>query len=217
MASVPYYSFSDYKTRAAQFLKRHGFPKDNSLPIDIEVLLDKAGIEIHPVNRMYEDFGVKGAVLKTIGGYALAIDENHYESESQEFYFRFTLAEELAHILLHEKLIAGITTLDEVQSYHASFSDEEYKRIEQQARTMASQLLLPSQIFDQFVIDWVREHLEEIQKAQFFSPNELADFIAERMYKSLKLSRDVIRTSLKRPPDSAIDRVISVFGQGLIK
>jgi hypothetical protein len=217
MAGVPYYSFFDYKVLASQFLRRHGFPKGNSLPVDIEVLLDKAGIQIHPVDRMYQDFGVKGAVLKTPVGYAIAIDANHYESESQEFYFRFTLAEELSHILLHEKLIAGISTLDEVLKFHASLNDEDYKWIEQQARSMASQLLLPSQVFDQYVVDWVREHLEEIQATEFFNKDELAAFIAERMYKVLKLSRDVVRHSLKRPPDSAIDRVISVFGQSLIK
>ena len=81
---------------------------------------------------------------------------------------------------------------------------------------MASQLLLPSQIFDPFVIDWVKNHLEEIQKNEFFTPNDLADFLAEKMYRALKLSRDVVRTSLKRPPDSAIQKVLVIYGQGLI-
>ncbi len=214
MANVPYYSFAQYKTLAAQYLKKFGLPKDNLPPVDIEVLLDKAGIQVHPVIDMSKDFAVKGAVLKTVGGYAIAIDNEHYES--QEFYFRFTLAEELSHILLHGKLIAGIESLPDVVAFHSSFSDEEYKQIEQQARVMASQLLLPSQIFDPFVIDWVKNHLEEIQKNEFFTPNDLADFLAEKMYRALKLSRDVVRTSLKRPPDSAIQKVLVIYGQGLI-
>jgi len=67
--SIPRYSFADYKRIAAAFLKKHGFPLNDKLPVDIEVLIDKAGVTIHPVKDMFKDFGVKGAVLKTIGGF----------------------------------------------------------------------------------------------------------------------------------------------------
>lgn len=216
MADIPTYPFSYYKKLAATILKKYGLPVEKKLPVDIEVLLDKMGITIHSIPNMFKDFGVKGAVIKkAVGtGFDVSIDENQYET--QEFYYRFTLAEELSHILLHEKLVAGITCLEEVQEFHRSFTDEQYKRIEQQARVMASQLLLPSHLFDDFILEWVKSHLSEIRKEKFYSTNELADYIACKIQASLKLSRDVVRTSIMRFPDSAIDKIIAVFGQDLI-
>lgn len=150
--SVKYYSFAEYKRIANRLLQKHGMLTVKKLPIDIELLIDKAGYSIHPISGMYKDYGVKGAVLKRTGGYDIAIDENTYET--QEFFFRTTLAEELSHIILHEEYVAGIKNLDDVIKFHKSFDDEDYKRIEQQARCLGSQLLLPSELFDDEVLKW---------------------------------------------------------------
>ena len=212
---VSYYSFSDYKQIAHQFLAKHGFLSKATLPMDIEALIDKAGITILPVSSMYKDFGVKGAVLKKKEGFDIAIDEQHYEE--QEYYFRFTLAEELSHILLHPRLVAGILSLEDVQSFHQSFTDEEYKKIEQQARTLASQLLLPSQIFDDFVLNWVDKNIDHVRSASIYSKADLSEYIADGLYKPLSLSKDVVRFSITRFPEPAIDKVLADFGITLIR
>jgi len=185
------------------------------LPIDIELLIDKAGYSIHPISGMYKDYGVKGAVLKRTGGYDIAIDENTYET--QEFFFRTTLAEELSHIILHEEYVAGIKNLDDVIKFHKSFDDEDYKRIEQQARCLGSQLLLPSELFDDEVLKWVQENEKSLRANTFFSKEALSDFIAEQSYKQYSLSKDVVRYSIRRFPDPVIDKILSKFGLSLIQ
>ncbi len=213
--SKGFYSFSDYKKIAHQYLTKHGLLAKGVLPVDIEALIDKSGITIHVVPLMFKDFGVKGAVLKTVGGYDIAIDETLFEE--QEFYYRFTLAEELSHILLHGSHVAGISSLEDVQKFHQSFTDEQYKVIEQEARTLASQLLLPSQLFDPYILDWVAKHLPALQASAFFSRNDLAQYIADGTYRGLKISVDCVRHSILRFPNAAIDQVLSTYGQALIQ
>lgn len=99
-----------------------------------------------------------------------------------------------------------------------TLDDETYRKIEQQARALASRLLLTSELFDKYVLDWCEEHFAELQKATFFAKEELADFIAENIYRKLLLSKDVVRTTiLKRYPDLLIDKVLDKFGRNLIK
>ena len=208
------YSFSDYKRIAHQFLSKHGI-LGGSLPIDIDVLIDKAGITIHSIPAMFDDFGVKGAVLKKPGGYDIAIDETHYEK--QEFYYRFTLAEELSHVLIHTQYVANCSCLEDVQKFHSSLTDDEYKVMEQEARALASQLLLPSQLFDPYVLTCVGNNLNEFLKSPAFSKQDLAQDIAQKMYKDLHLSAEVVKWSILRYPDAAIDKVLSKHGQALIQ
>ncbi len=183
--------------------------------MDIENLIDKAGITIHPVPFLFRDFGVKGTVLKKIGGYDIAIEETHYNEH--EFYYRFTLGEELSHIILHEQLIAGISSLADVQAYHRSLSDKEYKQIEQQARALTSQLLLPSHLFDDLILEWVDRNISSLRLCKFYDKNELAEHIAENIYRDLKISKNVVKHSILRHPDPAIDKVLLKFGISVIQ
>ena len=51
--------------------------------------------------NLKKDFDIRGVVIKKRAGFDIGIDYDHYMEGRQELYYRFTIAEELAHILVH--------------------------------------------------------------------------------------------------------------------
>jgi Zn-dependent peptidase ImmA (M78 family) len=79
-----------------------------------------------------------------ITGKRIYIDEEQYLSAS--FRVRFTLAEELAHILLHVPLFQGKSS-KEIEELRDNISDTEYQAMERQAKHLAGCLLMPPAVF----------------------------------------------------------------------
>jgi len=211
MAEVRHITFSQYKSIAHNVLRQHAMLETKILPVNIELLLDKMNITVRPISGLYRDFGVNGALIKKIGGYDIVIDEEHYEKK--EFYYRFTLAEELAHFLVHTELLGGAQTLEDIQAFHRSLDDEQYKRMENQARNIANQLLLPSCLLDPLVLRWAKEHRDELMSLDTNDKGDIAKEVAQRLHRGLKLSFDVVYWSILRYPDPLAERILLMLNE----
>ena len=96
--------FKDYKIIAEKFLKLNPYGQ-KKFPTDIEVLITKSGFKFDTELDLLKQYGVKGLVAKNTkikGDFKILLDENHYSN--QEFYYPFTMAEELSHIILHSSI-----------------------------------------------------------------------------------------------------------------
>ncbi len=196
-------TYREYRQIANSFIKQIGFHCKTDLPLDIELMLEKAGHQIIPLYNLYSDYGIKGIVIKKIDGFDIAIDNNHYMNE--EFYFRFTLAEELAHILVHPHIYEVLDTIEDVIEFTNKISDEEYRKMEQQAKSLASCLLFPDYLFDEYILQFCSEHLKELKETTFYSKDDLGGYISEKTYRKLLVSTHVIRRIiLNRYPDLAV-------------
>ena len=212
---LPHVSFQQNAKMANQFMARHHFPRGNELPQDIENLIDRVGCDIGTVKNLFINFGVKGSILKRkTCGFAVVIDDDHYEKE--EFYYRFTLAEELAHVVLHSTIFINSVNLEAHSKLIMALDDEEYHSMESQARVMASHFLFPHPLFKNFMFDWVNTHLTEIKAHDCFDKNELANFIAVSTCRQLLVSRQVVYHTLMRFPDAVIDAILESFGMSLL-
>lgn len=205
--------FKDYHIIANTLLKEHGLLDCKNIPIDIELLIDKMNINIIPLKNIKKEYGVRGLVIKKVQGFDIGIDEDHWMDERNELYFRFTLAEELSHIILHSNIFNNINGIDSYIKLIKNISDDDYKNMEQQARVLAGCLLLPAHLFDDYVLKYVEIDLENIKKYKFIEKEELSYHIADKIHKSLKLSIHVVFKIInKRYPNLLIDKILDNFG-----
>lgn len=118
------YKREEIEAIAADFLAGLGNGKYDHRTLRIDWVIESLGIEIVPVPGLME---IAEAYLP-IEGKRIFVDESQYASHSLRW--RFTLAEELAHWLLHKPWFDG-KTVEEVQKMQSAFTDKEYLTIEQ--------------------------------------------------------------------------------------
>lgn len=91
---IPYLSKDEIARRAKEILDKYW---DDNLPVDVELLCDRMGISILPVTNLAKNFHIDAFIsadFKTI-----YVDSYEFERESHRY--RFSVAHELGHYVLH--------------------------------------------------------------------------------------------------------------------
>ena len=129
------------REQADLFLGDHGLHDHH--PVDIEWLVDVVlGIDVVPVPRLKSEHDVDGIIARD--GSTIWVDWGVYMHENN-FRYRYTLAHELGHWILHRELLAEaeFDTVDQWRVFLDGFSDSARGRYEHQAYCMGG--LLPVQ------------------------------------------------------------------------
>jgi len=140
---VPYKSHSreELEKIAEEFLQKNTAGKYDNRALMIEAVIEGIGYTIHPVPGLAE---IAEAYVPAKKGY-IFVDEEQYMNGSS-FRWRFTMAEELAHILIHRPIFDDKSS-EEIVRIQEAFTDSEYRRIEQDAKYLAGCLLMPKEVF----------------------------------------------------------------------
>lgn len=136
------YSYEDIRGKASAFLRdRH---PDGSVPVPIDAIIEfKVGIDIIPLHGFLEAHEVDAFLSQDCT--SIAIDEGVFKQRSPNRY-RFSLAHELAHVVLHEEVYAHLefSNVEEWKLLQkTAISDEEYRWLEWQANCFAGLILVP--------------------------------------------------------------------------
>jgi len=120
---------------------RCGWPPP--IPVDIEFLVDQEpGVLLDILPGMRTVCAVAGLVRyepKT-DQMRVIIDAEVADHPAASFY-RFTVAEEFAHVLLHRDIMAQVQTVDDLIALHAWRG---YQEIDRNAKRLAAGLLMPT-------------------------------------------------------------------------
>lgn len=135
------YSHDHLDALAEDFLGKYAKGKYDGRALRIESLIESYGYTIFQIPGLSE---IAEAYVPAKPGY-IFVDEEQYLNGAS-FRWRFTMAEELAHILIHRPLFDG-KTIDQIKSMQAKLTDDEYRRIEQDAKYLAGCLLMPKNDF----------------------------------------------------------------------
>jgi len=207
--TIPRLSYQRYRRIANEILERGGVDH-STLPTDVELLVDRLGMDIIPFSGLKRNYDIKGLVLKrrNAPGFDIGIDQNHWENDEQQC--QFTIAEELAHVFLHSSMFSALTDVEKVWELINSIPEKEYGIMEQQARNVASFILLPDTSFRKYVLDFSTASASSLKRMGISSREELARELADRISHQLNLSSHVLFHSiLYRYPDPLIiDEVI---------
>jgi len=198
---VPYYSYAEIKNRAYEFLRK--YHSSLSLPIPIEEILEfEFKINIVPLPRLHRDHEIDGFISSDLT--TISVDEFVYESRLGRY--RFTLAHEAGHIILHKKFFKEhvFSTIKGWKEFAQSISIREYSFLETHANNFAGLILVPPtpllKLFD--------ESVKAAEEANFSFKNHIdviIQYIVENIAKKFNVSREVIMIRLEK--DKLLERI----------
>jgi len=133
---------------AQDFLKKHH--PSLKIPIPIEKIVDNIfRIDIIPIPGLLRDLSSIGSTtVGFISGDLKSIYVDDYIAENNARMYRFTLAHEIGHSILHKKVYKNLP-FDSIDSYidfimQFQEDDESFKWYEMQANNFAGLVLVPS-------------------------------------------------------------------------
>ncbi len=177
--NVPRFSCEELRKRADRFLRTYN-PR-GTVPVPIEEIAEfEFGIDIVPLPGLHQGFEIDGFISSDLS--TISVDEFVYESRPGRY--RFTLAHELAHAVLHRKVYEAATfsTIREWKQFVAEIDLQDYEWLEWQAYSFAGLILVPSgplkKRFEEAVARANKEGLS-ISKATDVAKQYIASWLAK--------------------------------------
>lgn len=155
---IPFVNNDDLDATANRFLLKHH--PGGTFPVPIEEILDvQMHIDIIPVENLRNRFDIDAYTSCDLT--SIYIDARDYYGQTNRF--RFSLAHEAAHIILHRDFIATkqCATVGDWKSAVAALSDDQYIRLEHQANVVAGGIMAPRKL----LIARYRLHEAQLRKA----------------------------------------------------
>jgi len=137
---APRLTYNRIKLHADTFLREHN--PENKVPVPIESILDvKLEINIIPVPGLI-DFHVDAYTWSDLE--SIMVDKFFYDKQTRRY--RFTLAHETGHIVLHSDILkrSRVSSVDEYLDFVNDIGEEAHRWTEWQADCFAGLLLVPS-------------------------------------------------------------------------
>ena len=197
---IPYLSYEEICNHANDFLNK--YHPSRKIPIPIEEIAEfQMGINIIPLPGLHRVLEVDGLILSNLSD--LYVDEFVYNSRPGRY--RFTLAHEIGHIVLHKNIYAKAKfgNMQEWKDFINSISDKDHSWLEYHAYTFGGLVLVPKEHLVEHTQHYVNYILNE-----GISLKETWDFawdrIADQLAKDFEVSTQVIEKRLSK--DGIMDR-----------
>jgi len=193
---IPRLTKAQIVERAALFLKQNHPSK--TIPVPVEQMVEHLGLDIVPIPGLRKNFDLEAST--SVDKTRLYVDR--WIAEHRENRYRFSLAHELGHIVLHSALFDNIQSIVPDFAAWAEFTrslpDVKHGSLEWQAYTFAGLILVPpGRLAEEYerVLPGIRQRIREAenqgipkQDAAEFAWDELASRIAPRF----QVSKEVI-------------------------
>jgi len=140
--NVPYISYDEIGRRADDFRKK--YHPSGEIPVPIEEIVElQLGLNIITIPNMYVAYRINGYLSADRS--AVYVDEFQYDKLHEKY--RYTLAHELGHFVLHEEIYSELTftSLPEYWEYMITADPAFFGRCEAQGDRFAEQLLVPEE------------------------------------------------------------------------
>jgi len=188
---IPYLPYDRLRPIADDFLKNHN--PNLEFPIPIEKIVDNDfAIDVVPTPGLHRTFDIDSYITSDFS--AIHVDEYVYESREKRY--RFSLAHELSHLLLHRDVFAQLSfsNISEWKAAVTSIPEREYGLLEFQANSLAGLILVPpaelSRRFDE-IAETVKSHRFDIRDPA------VMDRIEQRLASEFNVSQAVIHRRLE--------------------
>ena len=134
------YKVRELQKQAADLLAGT-FPSGYVVPIEIENVAYHLGLDIVPIPGLRHTCNVLGTLYRDAkGAYWIAVDE--HMMDYRENRYRFTVAEEIAHFVLHREAIAETRDIAGAVVLQERLK-KRYRFTEANTRRLAAELLMP--------------------------------------------------------------------------
>jgi Zn-dependent peptidase ImmA (M78 family) len=184
----PLYHAAHLENKAERFL-RTKLGDDFSLPIDIEYLLESLeGVNFDYWPGLNANHGILGAVFhdKKTGQVCVYVDEQLADADHLRNRYRMTVAEELAHIVLHHEVIRKVLSVDDFRALH---KHPDWYKAERDAKRFAAAVLMPG--------SWVLKEAGRVYKmlvdvAGFGDPESVKKYLRNQLAARFEVSPETM-------------------------
>ncbi len=193
--SIPDYSTKDISRRAEEFLKK--YHPSLSLPVPIEEIIEfQSHIDIVPLHGLHRAFEIDGFTSNDL----TTISVDAFVQESRPGRYRFTLAHEIGHVVLHRDFFLQYTfgSIDEWKEFVISISPRDYGIIEWQAYQFAGFILVPPKALRVRYNDAIELARDKgVLKGKRIEP-AARQYVANWLAKQFVVSSEVIERCMQR-------------------
>lgn len=153
--NIQFYTLAELEEFAEIFIGKFHNPPD-SLPVEIDLITERnLGVSIIDYSMLKEKYGLEAFLA--LGKKTIYIDQDLMDSETYTNRYRFTVAEEVSHRILHGDLFKNV---EDVKGYFAALDKIKHfqlARMDKDAKYLASAILMPTAIFTKLATDYVTE------------------------------------------------------------
>ena len=141
---------------------------------------------------MHKTFGIDGFLSSDRA--SISVDESIYQSRPGRY--RFTLAHEAGHYILHKDIYeqGNFNTIKEWKVFIGRLSAKQYSWFEWQAYEFAGLILVPANHLDKRL----KHHVKYIKSLGIQNEDVILDQAIEELSKDFVVSREVIQRRLNR-------------------
>jgi len=176
-------SYEEIRRITIDYATRYGLSGD--VPVDVESLVDNVlGINVIPFPSLYRSFEVNAFISKDFRN--IYVDEYLYSNLEPQY--RFTLAHELGHMVLHSEFYrkADIDSLSSYVDFVSRLGEAEYRLMETQANDFAGLFLVPANALKSHFQEQAKEitrfistHFKSIRREKYLG--QAAQLIAQNL------------------------------------
>lgn len=169
---ITFYPIAVLEETATVFLSKFNTPAIPH-PIEIDLISEKnLGINIIDFSMLREKYGLEGFLA--LGKKTIYIDENLMNNDSFYNRYRFTVAEEVAHTILHSDLFKNVKDIEEYFDAFDKLKHFQIARMDQDAKYLASAILMPTEPFTELATEYITESEAEGQILRYGTVEKLA-------------------------------------------
>ena len=209
---LPTYSVRQLESKADQYLSDY-FGPDVPIPVDIDLLVEREGIDLDEWPKLRTNHGIEGGVWRDMdtGRLFIFIAEELMADESPKGYgrYRMTVAEELAHIHLHRAVIEQIDTLAKFRELQAH---KRWADIERDAKRYAAALLMPGKALLERA---ERVYAQLVRQAGTDNAAAVKKWLCSLLAKEFEVSETAMHHRLGEWPMKIYSRVEQALHDGL--
>lgn len=193
---VPFKNHDHIRKIASDFLNKY-HPKD-TCPTPIEEIIElKLSIDIIPIPGLHEILEVDGFISADLS--SISVDEYVYKHRHGRY--RFTLAHEIDHAIMHESVYKHheFSTIEEWKKFMENFPENQWSWLEWQANQFAGLILVPSHHLEKRL----KYHSKQIKALGIKNDEVIMDRVVELLGQDFVVSRDVILRRITKEAEKA--------------
>lgn len=191
---APIYGYEDLRRRADAFLAQ--YHPAGTIPVPIEEIIEfEIGCDIVPTPGLHQLLEVDGFITSDLR--EIWVDQFVYDSRPGRY--RFTLAHEIGHSILHADIFQhqSFQSIAEWKAFVNSIPDKEHSWLEYQAYAFAGLVLAPAAALESRArecVDRVKGEGIDLRDNWDFAWSRIAAFLA----KQFEVSSQVIEKRLQK-------------------
>lgn len=192
---IPFLTYSDIGQKVEAFFNE--YHPSIEIPIPIEEIIElKIGLNIFPFPRLFKDHALNGFLSRDLS--TINVDDYQYEQLNEKY--RFTIAHELGHYILHKSFYENLPLFEEVNDYikwRLSIPREDITWFETHGDWFAEQMLVPTAPLENICQEVVDKYKGIFIKMDTI-PDDVWSYISNEVATFFDVNPPVVEIRIKR-------------------